>query len=178
MKYYVKGLPGLEVNSDGDCQLMSTENFHKLRGYRESETINSPDADGLLEFCAYAAGVKDVVFDDDACMYKIEHGGSYKSRVLPSIIPFYNKTEKLVPNNFFGPQFIKFIRMTGLAKLFYNNRVTYVRGLPQPTRNQYYEVLRKIVDGEKSYKLNDENWGINNEKLDDHLVLRASWEKA
>ena len=175
MKYYVSGLPDLLLNSDGDFQLMSTEEFRRLRGYRESMTGHSSNVDGLLEFCAYAAGIKDELLND-INVYKIEHGGSYKNRVLASVITFYNRIEKYIPSNLFGPLFIKIARITRLTKLFYDNCVIHINGVSQPTRREYYNLCRKIVSGEENYVLNDENWGLKNESLNEYMVVRASWE--
>jgi hypothetical protein len=176
MKYHVKGLPDLLLNSDGDFQLMSTESIKRLRGYWEQETINSPNCDGLLEFCAYAAGIKDRLLSD-INIYKIGHAGSYRNRVLPSVIPFYRRVGKYIPSNFFGPLFIRIARMTRLTSLFYDNRVVYTHGIQQPSRNEYYDLCRSIINGERDYVLNDEDWGLNSEDLREYKVVRASWEK-
>jgi len=168
-------LPELRLNSDGDFQLMSTENIKKLRGYRESREGNSPNCDGLLAFCAYAAGIRDCLMEELE-IYKISHGGSYKYRVLPSIIPFYDYIGGMIPARLFGPTFVRFMRLSGLAKLFYDNRPLTIRGIPQPTRSEYYKMCKQIVDGEISHVLNGPDWGLVNEQLDDYKVVCADWD--
>lgn len=175
MKYYVRGLPDLLLNSDGDFQLLSAENTRRLRGYRETEDINSANCDGLLEFCAYAAGIKDKLLDD-ICIYKIEHERSYKSRVLPSIIPFYDILGRYFPKNLFSQFFIKILRMSRLTRCFYDNRVIKIHGIKQPTRNEYYNMCRRIVNHEMSYVLNDPNWGLAQENIEEHCALKAAWD--
>ena len=175
MKYYIRGLPTLLLNSDGDFQLMSTENFRRLRGYQESRTGHSSNVDGLLEFCAYAAGIKDKLLEE-IYVYKITHSDSYKNRILASFIPFYDRISKSIPANLLGPVFIKMTRMTGLSRLFYDSRRISVRGIPQPTRKEYYDLCREIVSGKRDYVLNEENWGLSEESLKEYKVLEARWE--
>ena len=174
MKYYVKGLPALLLNSDGDFQLLSTENFMWLRGYWETEVMNSPNVDGLFEFCAFAAGVKDNLLKD-VYIYKIEHDEAYKRRVLLTI-PFFDKLGRFIPTSFFGPFFIKAARILGLTRIFYDKRMMKIRGIPQPTRSEYYDMCKKIIDHEISYVLNGPDWGLSDERIEEYVILKAAWD--
>ncbi|RJO61589.1 MAG: hypothetical protein C4542_06115, partial [Dehalococcoidia bacterium] len=176
MKYYVGGLPDLRLNSDGDFQLLSLDNMKKLRGYRECAQINSSYCDGLLEFCAYAAGIKDVLLD--CSIYKIEHGSSYRNRILQSIIPFPAWLGRFIPANLFGPSFVRLARASGISRWLYDTRVIKVRGIRQPTRREYYELCKKIVRGQAGYVLNEEDWGLANEALAENCVLKANWDRS
>ena len=123
----------------------------------------------------YEDGIRDYLLEDLE-IYKISHSGSYKHRVLPSIIPFYNYIGGMIPARLVGPGFVKFMRYTGLTKLFYDNRTVTIRGIPQPTRREYYRMCKQIVDGEINYVLNGRDWGLINEQLDDYKVVCADWD--
>lgn len=176
LKYYVKDLPDLLLGADGDFQLMSTFDTKQLRGFWEQKVVHYND--GYREFCAYAAGIKDKLLTD-INIYKIEHEGMYNSRMLASIIPFYNKIKRIIPDNLFGPTVIKYARMTGLTKILYDWRVITIPGNPhpQPSRNEYYKICKKIVNREIDYVLNSPDWGLSNENLKEYTMLRAAWDQ-
>ena len=176
MKYYVKGLPHFLMNSDGDFQLLSLNRFRELRGYWESTETNSPNNDGLLIYCAHAAGIKDKLLKD-VKIFKVCHGNSYHGRILSSIIPYYDIMQKIIPKSFLGPSFIKFSRMTGLSTLFYDNRVVKIGSIFLPTRKDYYDWCKQIVNRQKSYILNDDTWGLGADTLQEHQLMKAAWDK-
>jgi hypothetical protein len=178
IKYYIPGLPDLKLNSDGDFQLMSTSNLKKLHGYKEARDGDVLNADGLMVFCAYVAGIKDNILKD-IYIYKIGHKESYNHRVFESIIPFYKYINKYItsylPADFSGT-FIKLMRMSGLTRLFYDNKVTLINGVPQATKADYYNLCRKIANKEMSHVLNGPDWGLQNEDIIEYSAVRASWD--
>jgi hypothetical protein len=175
MRYYVKGLPPLLLNSDGDFQLISTDRYQSLRGWYETKDVGSANVDGLLEHCAFVAGLKDEVWED-VYNFKIDNKSSYKNRVIKSIFPFMDNIFKSLPITHITPLLIKISRITGLTKIIYDNRVTTIRGIKMPTKNEYYEQCKKIVNGEESYVLNGDVWGLCNEDLNETQITKAAWE--
>lgn len=176
MRYHVSGLPPLRLNSDGDFQMISTDCFRELRGYLEIDDVNSANVDGLLEHCAYAAGLGDEPWENYR-LYKIDHGGSYKNRVLPSVIPFYKYIDRFIPLFLVGPSVIKLARMSGLTRIFYDKSPINARGMKVTTREDYFNQCRRIVSGEEHYVLNSENWGLQDEELRETYLMRATWDK-
>jgi hypothetical protein len=175
IKYYVKDLPNLKLNSDGDFQLLPAGVFRMLRGYQENEIVNSPDVDGLLEYCALAAGVKDELLQE-TFIFKLEHDQAYKNRALSTFFPNFPIIAKLIPPNLVSSKIIASCRLTGLTRLFYDNRPRRFKGIPQPTRNDFFNQCKKIVSGEIPYVLNNESWGLGGEDLSEEIVTRASWD--
>src|SRR5262249_25324916 len=60
----------LHVNGCGDFQLMSREDWHRLRGYPEFETF-SMNIDGLFSYIADAAGIREEMLPYP--IYHLEH---------------------------------------------------------------------------------------------------------
>ena len=62
----------LHMNACGDFQLMSREDWFKLRGFAEFE-MYSMNIDGLICHTAHYAGVREQILQWPACAYHIEH---------------------------------------------------------------------------------------------------------
>ncbi|MTV49668.1 hypothetical protein GJ688_11850 [Heliobacillus mobilis] len=63
-------------NVCGDFQLMARENWHQLRGYPEWD-LHSMNVDHLLEIAAVYSGIEEVILDDAACLYHVDHDGGW-----------------------------------------------------------------------------------------------------
>lgn len=74
-------LPDLFTNACGDFQLLSRERLWSLRGYWESSDVLSFEADSMLSYSAYAAGIREERLPADSCVYKISHVASHSHRV-------------------------------------------------------------------------------------------------
>jgi hypothetical protein len=86
-KWIGKKFPILHTVACGDCQLMSRENWHLLRGYRDAD-IPSAYADSLLSYASYAAGIKEVVLYPPICIYHIDHADKFDNRIKTNYLPF------------------------------------------------------------------------------------------
>jgi len=64
--------PSVHANACGDFQLMARDDWYELRGFPEFE-IFSMNIDGLFQFTAVTAGIRELVFHDPLCAYHIEH---------------------------------------------------------------------------------------------------------
>jgi len=64
--------PSVHANACGDFQLMARDDWYELRGFPEFE-IFSMNIDGLFQFAAVAAGIREHVFQHPMCAYHIEH---------------------------------------------------------------------------------------------------------
>ena len=62
----------LHLNACGDFQLMSREDWFALGGYAEFE-MYSMNIDGLLGHTAQYAGIREHIFEPQACVFHIEH---------------------------------------------------------------------------------------------------------
>ena len=74
-------LPDLFTNACGDFQLLSRERWHQLRGLWESSDVTAFEVDSMLSYSAYAAGIREEMVPEDACVYKISHTRSHGHRV-------------------------------------------------------------------------------------------------
>lgn len=75
------GLPDLFTNACGDFQLLARERWHQLRGFWESSDVTAFEVDSMLSYSAYAAGIREQLVPEDACVYKISHSTSHGHRV-------------------------------------------------------------------------------------------------
>lgn len=73
-------LPDLFTNASGDFQLLSRERWYELRGYWESSDVLAFEADSMLSYSAYAAGIREEMLPGGQ-VYKISHGASHANRV-------------------------------------------------------------------------------------------------
>lgn len=167
-------LPHLHTNASGDFQLMSRRYWHQLRGYREAD-IPSSYADSLLSFASYAAGVREVIFKDPLCLYHIDHGGKFNERPKGSGLPFENwlkfpfLPEKL--NNFI-------LRVDRILLTTFGYKLKgSENGIPTLHFSEYRKMARDMVAGRRPYIFNDENWGLGQDTLEEHIINVAKWDK-
>ena len=52
-----------------------------------------------------------------------------------------------------------------------------VRGIPTLSLTEYRKMCKDIVAGKRSYILNDENWGLGQESLEEFVINTADWDK-
>lgn len=166
-------LPQLHTMASGDFQLMSRRDWHVLRGYREQDDIASPYVDGILAYAAYASGIKEIMLEDMPT-YHIDHNSKFNHRIV---------REKLPLENWFAlpiaPAPLR-RKAFGLYR-FMLNRLGYrmksrMNGVPTIDYDDYRNLCREMVSGKRSFILNDENWGLGGEHLEEFIINCASWD--
>ena len=169
-----ESLPHLHTNASGDFQLMSRQNWHLLRGYREAD-IPSAHADGLLSFASYAAGVREVVFKDPLRLYHIDHTYKFNQRPKGSGLPYGNWVRlPFLPeksNNFI----LRVYRI--LLTTFGHKLKGSENGVPTLHFSEYRKRAGDIVAGKRPYIFNDENWGLKQDSLEEYAISAAEWDK-
>lgn len=167
------GLPDLHTNASGDFQLMSKRYWHLLRGYREAGSIAAAYVDGLLSYASYAAGVKEVVLNSPMCVYHIDHDDKFNDRIDHS--PLEKRFSlRFIPawlNNVIIAAYRRSLRFVG-----YNNIIS-IHGVPTLDYTEYIKMCRDVVAGKRSFILNDENWGLAKESLEEYIINIADWDK-
>lgn len=170
----------LELHTDaaGDFQLMSSKVWHLIRGQREAD-LGLSYIDGLTAYCAYAAGVKEVILKEPMRLYHIDHKDKCEDR-LEEIGPaaerflvfIFRKIKFAIPN------FIK-SRLVSFHHSFWSGKTkSKAYGVPTLDYVEYYNLCKEVANGRRPYCFNDENWGLGNENLPEFLVRKANWEKA
>jgi len=175
-KWFVaqRNLPELHTNACGDFQLMSRYAWHLLRGYREDDIIGA-HVDGILSYASYAAGIKEVVLKNPMCVYHIDHDDKFKDRITRADLPLQKWLS--IP---FMPSWMnkKIIGLYRVLLVFMGYKIKRrVHGVPTLANNEYQRIVKNIVNGKRSYILNDENWGLDNESLEEFIINIADWDK-
>lgn len=167
-------LPHLHTNASGDFQLMSRYYWHLLHSYREAD-IPSAYADGLLSFASYAAGVREVILKNPLCLYHIDHDGKFNDRPRVTRLPF----DKWLTLPFSPLRFNNFIlRVYRILLTTFGYKLKgNENGIPTLHPAEYRKMARDIISGKRSYILNDENWGLGQDTLDEYVISTAEWDK-
>jgi hypothetical protein len=168
-------LPDLHTSACGDFQLMSRYYWHLLHGYRDGDII-SAYADSLLSFASYAAGVGEVVLKYPLCIYHIDHGEKFTDKPQSSGLPLADKLSfSFLPKQWRDIIFrIYRIILTGLGYRLKGN----INGIRTLHFSEYRRIAAEMVSGHRSYILNDENWGLRDDELEEFIINRAYWDDA
>lgn len=167
-------LPLLHTSAAGDFLLMSRDCWHRIRGFREAD-IGNAYVDGLFCFMAHAGGVREVLLPAKMQLYHIDHQDKHTDRTRDYSIPL-EKWFRLP----FLPERIsdKMVYWYGrLLILFGYTPKSYVyRGVPTLSFFEYQKIAREMLAGKRPYICNDENWGLGQETLEEHVISRANWD--
>lgn len=164
-----EGFPELHTNACGDFQLMSRRYWHLLRGCREVD-MAAAYVDGLLSYASHAAGVKEVVLDNSLRLYHIDHDDNFNER-LKERPPLFQKWAR----SRFMPRPIG-QKLIALYHDFFGHR-NEIYGIPALSYSAYKKICREIVEGKRSYIINDETWGLGREELEENVIVAAGWDK-
>jgi hypothetical protein len=74
-------LPDLFGNACGDFQLLSRDQWFRLRGYWETSDVTGFEIDSMLSYSAYAAGIVEELIPGRIPVYKIAHRQSHDHRI-------------------------------------------------------------------------------------------------
>lgn len=163
------GFPELHTNAAGDFQLMSRHYWRLLRGCREAD-FAAAHVDGLMSYASYAAGVKEVVLDNSLRLYHIDHDDNFNER-LKERQPLF---EKWARSRFIPRPLSK--KLIALYRDFFGHRHE-VYGIRALSYSEYKKICREMVEGMRSYVLNDETWGLGGKRLREDVIVAAGWDK-
>ena len=164
------GIPALHTNACGDFQLMSRKFWHKLRGFREVD-VASQHVDGLLSYASFAAGVKEELLNKPLVLYKIDHPNMNNKRIKE----FRSGFEEFVSHHL-PPSINR--RLLSLYHKFFGDTNKYeVYGIPIPSIEDFYKLCKDVIAGKRSFIFNDENWGLGQTRLSEHIINRGNWDK-
>jgi len=169
-----EGLPDLHVNASGDFQLMSRQNWHLLRGYREGDIIGAYD-DSLMSYASYMAGVKEVVLNEPIRLYHIDHEDKFNDKISSDKLPLENWLSFS-----FLPAWLNRKIMT-LYRMFLNfigyKFKSSVNGVPTLDISEYRKIRRDMLAARRPYIFNDEDWGLGQESFEEFTIKTADWDK-
>lgn len=170
-------LPNLHTRAAGDFHLMSRHYWHLLRGFYEVNVgIAAAHVDGLFCFMAYAAGVKEVILNEPMRLYHIDHEDKTTDRTKGIKLPLENWLSFPFLPAWLNNKIIALYRR--LLTLFGYKLKSYVyNGVPTLDFAEYRKMARDMVAGKRPYILNDENWGLGQETLEEFVIGTADWDK-
>lgn len=166
-------LPNLHTSACGDFQLMSRHYWHLLRGFREADIVDG-HADGVLSYASYAAGVKEVVLSEPMRLYHIDHNDKYTDRIRRARLPLENWLSFPFLPAWLNDRIIALYRR--LLLLFGYKLKSSTHGVPSLHFTEYLKMARDMVAGKRPYIFNDENWGLEQETLEEFVISTADWD--
>jgi hypothetical protein len=147
--------PALHTNG-GDFILMSREAWHALNGWPNLNSLGL-FSDGLLCYMAYASGLVEKVLEDSMSVYHIDHENRWRqSRRIPE-----NRFVRYIMERYYG-RYHRFFRHFVPRKL---NEFDY-----RHLRVEYRKAVIDILTGNRSYKYNNDNWGMPDLELEEHWI--------
>jgi hypothetical protein len=169
-----KGLPPLHTNASGDFQLMSRQYWCTLHGYREAD-IPAAYVDSLLSYASYAAGVREVALENPLRIYHIDHDNKFNNRMEQEKLPLQNLLEIPFMPTWFNRKLAGLYRI--ILTTFGYKLKSSVSGVATLDYSEMVKICRKMLAGKRSYVVNDESWGLRDDKLDECIINRAEWDK-
>ena len=166
-------LPNLHTNAAGDFQLLSKSYWHLLRGY--SEDFLFAYGDGLFCHMAYAAGAREVILNDNMHLYHIDHEDKFIDKIERTRLPYENWLSSFPLPIWFNSKIMGLYRM--FLSLFSYKLKSSVYGIPTLDYTEYRRIAREMVAGRRPYYLNDGNWGLGKDNLEECVINTAEWDK-
>ena len=160
-------LPDLFGNACGDFQLLSREQWFRLRGYFETSDVLSFENDSMLSYAAYAAGIREERVPGSMPVYKIAHGQSHdhrisvgndsRSRFLLRFEALWNRMKYLRPLTFFMRALLDYPtkRYCGIRKPVYERSLIRFKAL------SLFPALNR---------LKSRGWGLAGEALEEQEI--------
>jgi hypothetical protein len=167
--YMPFSLPNLFTNACGDFQLLSRERLDSLRGYWESSDVLSFEADSMLSYSAYAAGIHEEIVPDGK-LYKISHSRSHSHRVTSYDSPFTNfmvKIEGLLRRAGLGQAHVFWMRAA------FNYPPKFYGGLRRPAYERSLLRFKLLSLFPALTRLKSRRWGLHGETLTEHVMTAA-----
>ena len=168
------GLPHLHIDGCGDFQLMARYYWHLLRGYREADII-AASVDALLSYASYVAGVREVALKNPIRSYHIDHDNKFDDKIKRTKLPFENWLSFPFLPAGLNHKIITLYRMFMVSIGYKIKSSAY--GVPTLDASELLKMYRDIIAGRCSYILNDENWGLGQESLEESIISTANWDK-
>ncbi len=175
LRWTRRHLPVLHTDACGDFQLMSRRQWRRLRGYREADSV-AAHVDGLLSYASYAAGVREVVLRDPMRVYHIDHDDKFTDQIQSTKLPLEERLVSACLPAALRRRATAAYRLTMVA-LGYKIKTT-VRGVPTMSHADFGRMCRDIVAGRRSFVLNNEDWGLGGDSIEESALNVADWDVA
>lgn len=174
LRWFRDDLPDLYTNAAGDFLLLSREHWYSLRGYPVTD-ITGERSEWLLSYMAHAAGIKEVILNEPMRLYHIDHDDMWNDRLERNKLPLESWLSFHFMPVRFNNKIIALYRMF-LMLIGYKFKSS-VYGIPVVDHTESRKIARDMVAGKRSYVLNDENWGLGQDSLEEFIICTADWDK-
>jgi hypothetical protein len=162
----------LHINGCGDFYLVSKKALCAVRGNEEGKTVGSLDADGILIHALHGYGLREKILPDSCRVYKIFHNNSTVRVVQQIWKPWQKKLERILMRMRFSSFGINSFRIY----LNYPKRsYSYAsKAIFDSYEKNLVKRGRKWAKQKPPFYLNDENWGLGSENLEEVDVVPRS----
>jgi hypothetical protein len=183
----LKDHPILQTSCGGDFIVFSRESWEKIQGYPELNNLGA-FTDWLLCYMLYLSGLKEAMLQDTMRVYHIDHKKHKKQREefskSASNFVRYEIYHKLPDHSFLKKLLGYFNKVKNTAStfsmnIFYSFWVPVIKKFSSDgswdlnTSYSYWgfhKVLISMLKKKRSYRFNDENWGLPKEHFSEFYI--------
>ena len=162
------GIADLHTNGCGDFYLTPRELLLKVRGNKEGKDAGGLDIDSLLMHAFYAVGAEEKILPDDCKVLKVFHGKITSKAIIQTWKPWQQKLESLLMKLGCATRTVNNFRI-----LFNYPKRTYSYSSDatfDSFERNFVKQARRWAKKLPPFYLNDENWGLKNEKLEEVML--------
>lgn len=165
----------LHTNGCGDFMLMSAKTWHAIRGYQKDPTVLCLDADSIALHAAAAHGAREVCWQDDCTVLKVQHTNTHAQRTTTIWKDWQHDLDRyLLSKN----------RRELAAKLriwldYPRRRVRGIEEILAPSiERNFVAKATRFARNDTSLVTNTQDWGLARETLPEKYIVRADWDTA
>ena len=155
----------LHTNGCGDFYLASKKALYAVRGNEEGKAVGGLDIDSLLIHGLHGSGFKEVILPDACRVYKIFHNNSTVRALQQIWKPWQKYLEKFLWRCKFS------VEVINLARMYFNYpKRSFSYGemaVFDSFEKNFVKRARRFAKKIPPFYLNDENWGLGREKLEE-----------
>jgi hypothetical protein len=171
--------PRLHTNAAGDFILMGRDDWLALRGFPERDTMGRY-VDGLYCYLAHQAGIVERIIGEPCRSYHIDHESHWQdtsaSRLEKALFYLLPDGVMLGLRSFVGRL------LSGAAPnvlgVLAGEHKREREGLKPLTRKEYQHLIKRLREEGPGVVMNSDEWGLRDERLEEHTVVRAGWERS
>ena len=165
----------LHTNACGDFLLMGRKMWHAVRGFPLDNTVLSLDCDSLIMHQAAALGLREVCLPPSCCVFKGVHERLFSNRITLVWSPWQSALDSFFANAHWP-------RLRYLSRMFFDypkRKVRGVEGVIAPSfEHNFVKRAERWARGAVPQIGQPENWGLEDQPLEERLLCRAGWSAA
>lgn len=163
----------LHTNACGDFMLMSARRWAEIRGYQRDPTVLCLDADSIALHAAAAHGAREVCWQEECHVYKIQHGMTHLQRTTTIWKDWQYRLDQYLVEK-------KRRKLAAKLRIWLDYPRRRVRGveeiLASSIERNFVAKAERFARNDTSLVTNEADWGLAREALPEKILIRGSWD--